>query len=106
MQAFLVTDFLQKLADRSAGLGQIAILVAVPFLVFQSFHERLAGSVVLGIRPARHADAELVGRQQLDVVATAILRAAGRNERIRSRQIIDRQSRGLALSLPISIRNA
>lgn len=61
---------------RSKRLGQIAILIAVHFLVLQRFHERLAGGVVPGVALAGHADANAVGFQQRDVVATGVLRAA------------------------------
>ena len=60
MQAFLVIDFFQKLTDRSAGLGQIAILVAIYFLVIQCLGERFAGGIVPRGALTGHADANVV----------------------------------------------
>jgi len=76
VQSFLVVDAFQKIFDRSARLGQNAIFLAVNFLVFERFHERVTEGVVVRISFSAHADGDVMSLQQIGVVAGCVLDAA------------------------------
>src|SRR6185295_7496280 len=76
MQALLVVNLFEELADGSASVGQVAIFVAQHFFVLQRFHEGLAGRVVPRVSLARHADLDAVGFEQIRVVVAGVLRTA------------------------------
>jgi hypothetical protein len=49
VQAFLVVDLLEKHADASAGVGEIAILGPENLFVLEGLNKRLARRVIPGI---------------------------------------------------------
>src|SRR6185437_2111215 len=76
VEAFLVVDLFEELADRSARLGQVAVFVAQDLLVLERLHERFAGRVIPRIAFARHADGDAVALEQAGVIVAGVLRAA------------------------------
>ena len=73
MKALPIVDLLEELVDGGVRFCQVPVFVAMDLLVFQCFHERLAGGVVPGIRFTRHAYIDAVFFQQIGVVVAGIL---------------------------------
>lgn len=57
----MVVNLLQELVNRSARFGQVAILAAMHFLVFERLHERLARA--LWLQPSTTPDASGLNRR-------------------------------------------
>jgi|SRR5580704_7326060 hypothetical protein len=66
----------QKMPYGCTRIVQIAVFLAVHFLVFECLHERLAEGVVARISFPAHADRDLALFQRARVIAGSVLNAA------------------------------
>src|SRR5271165_3740201 len=76
MQPLAVIDLFDELSDMGSGLGQVAVFLPVNLFVLERFHERFAGSIVVWVAPAAHADADSVLFEQPGVIVRCVLNAA------------------------------
>jgi hypothetical protein len=76
MQSLLVIDDLQKLTNAGQRVIEVAIFVSVNLVLFERFHERLTGGIVVGIALSTHANSHCVIFQQRRVFVTSVLYAA------------------------------
>ena len=76
MQALLVVNSLQKMADLRFSIGEIVVLTDVDLLALQGLHEAFRLRIVIRITPAAHANLDAAALQQTRVLARRILNAA------------------------------
>src|SRR5271154_7157851 len=75
VESLAVIDLFEEPFDAAAGIGEVAVLLAIHFLIFQGLHERLAGRVVVGISASAHADAHAVLFEESRIIFGSVLHA-------------------------------
>ena len=73
MEAFLIVNDFQEVADALFGFLEVAVFVNMDFLLFEGFEEAFHPGVIVRIAFSAHAEAETSFFQSFDILIAGIL---------------------------------